>query len=214
VSGAVALLFEQNDQLTQALVTETLQAAARKPKGKVPYGSQIGAGALDVEYALEVLGKEPDQGTPPSMDKSFYYLSSESARPDPSWEISGTIQLRREDGSIASGLDGSLLRVEVDGGQLVRPATKLLHGTFDFAVAGRRGTGGEKMTVRVTYAGEQVGEVATLPIAIDEWAADGPPVANGGLDCTASGRSSRNGPGAFVLVAFAGLALARRRALR
>lgn len=216
VTGAAALLFEQNRELTQAQITALLQASARRPEGKVPYGSQIGAGVLDVRHALQVLATEGVGGPPPDPEQSFYFLSAESARPDPSWAVVGSVQLRRADGSIATDLDGSLLSVEVHGGLLVRPATKVSHGLFQFAVAGRRETGGQSMNVRVLYDGAPIGAVTSLPIAIDEWAADGAPRADGGWSCSASS-SRASSHTSFELGACAtiacllGLAVSRRR---
>lgn len=79
----------------------------------------------------------------------------------------GTIELRREDGTIASGLDGSLLSVQVEDGLLTQAPTKLSHGTFQFTVAGRKGSAGSVVSVRVLYDGKQIGETAKLPVAID-----------------------------------------------
>jgi subtilisin family serine protease len=71
VTGAVALLLEQDATLTQARATEILQASARKPLGSVPYGSQIGAGALDLAHALEALAEEPASGAPRTWGRAF-----------------------------------------------------------------------------------------------------------------------------------------------
>jgi subtilisin family serine protease len=211
VTGAIALMLEQDPGLTQARATEIIQASARKPAQEVPYGSQIGAGALDLTHALEVLAEEGGTGAPAVASESFYFLSAESARPDPSWPVTGTVQLRRADGSIASGLDGSLLAIEVEGGLLVRPATKVTHGLFQFVVAGRRGAGGSEMKVRVSYDGQPIGAVATLPIAVDEWAADGAPTADGGLNCGVADPRRTGGGGLLAMLAVA--LVARRRRL-
>ncbi len=215
VTGAAALLFEQNPNLTEAQVIDVLQTAARKPKGKVPYGSQIGVGALDVSDALHVLQEEEESGSgaPPDASKSWFYLSSENARPDPSWTITGNVELRRPDGSVASGLDGTLLGVEVEGGLLVEPPVKVRHGFFRFKIAGDRGAGGTSMTVRVTYAGRPIGDPVAVPIAIDAWADDATPVANGGMQCAAaSPASSRASTAPLVAsIAIAAGLLGRRR---
>ncbi|NUP05712.1 MAG: S8 family serine peptidase [Polyangiaceae bacterium] len=224
VTGAIALLYEQAEsatggdpskRLTQARITEILQASARKPTGVVPYGSQIGAGALDLAHALEVLEDQGGTGgEPPNVGNSFYYLSSESARPDPSWEITGNVQLRRTDGSVATGLDGSLLQVQVEGGRVVRQPVHVAGGLFRFAVAGQRNTGGTSMSVRVLYDGEPIGETAVLPVAIDEWAADGAPTADGGFGCSASGADGRAGLSPWLVPIALGLASLRRRRRR
>ena len=208
VSGAVALLLQQDPSLTQASATEILQASARKPKGNVDYGSQIGAGALDLTHALQALAEEPEIGAPPDVGQSFWFLSAESARPDPTWPVTGSISLRREDGSIASGLDGSLLDVEVEGGTLVRAPGKIRHGFFQFVVAAARGDGQKTMTIRVLYDGKQIGETATIPIAIDQWAAGADVTADGGLSCSATGKNL--GRSALALSLF-GIALVVRR---
>jgi hypothetical protein len=63
----------------------------------------------------------------------------------------GSISLRRADGSIASGLDGSLL--EVGRGRHARALGQQdSHGFFQFIVSGRRGDGGKSMVVRVVTA--------------------------------------------------------------
>jgi MYXO-CTERM domain-containing protein len=125
--------------------------------------------------------------------------------------VTGSISLRRADGSIASGLDGSLLAVEVLGGTLVRSASKVSHGFFQFVVSGRRGDGGKSISVRVVYDGEQIGEVVTLPVAIDEWAVDADATADGGLQCAASSSGNRSAQGSFAALLLLALARWRRR---
>jgi subtilisin family serine protease len=143
VAGAVALLLERRPELTQARATELLQAGARWPVGTIASLPPVGPGAVDLSYALDVLADEVPATFVPSPEASFVTLASARARPDRSWPIAGTIQLRRADGSIASGLDGSLLRVLIEGpGAVVSPPVKVAHGTFSFAVAGDEGAGG------------------------------------------------------------------------
>ncbi|MFT3769583.1 MAG: S8 family serine peptidase [Minicystis sp.] len=55
VAGAVALLMGLDPTLTQARVTEVLQAGARKPGGHIPDPNQLGPGALDLEGARMAL---------------------------------------------------------------------------------------------------------------------------------------------------------------
>jgi len=217
VSGAVALLLQQdvldNDviDLTQARVTNILQASARKPTGNLELGSQIGVGALDLRHALQVFKEDEagNSGIVPDVAQSFWFLSAESARPDESWPITGSISLRRPDGTVASGLDGSLLRVEVTGGGLLRSAQKIRHGFFQFVVAGRSGDGGTTMRVRVLYDGAQIGETLSLPVAIDAWAIGAEVTADGGLFCGSAPRGA-NGASSWPLLVL-GVALTRRR---
>jgi subtilisin family serine protease len=208
VAGAAALMFQRDPNLTQAQVTEILQASARKPSGRITPESQIGAGALDLRSALAVLAAEAPSGEPPDVAASYWVLSAESARPDPAWLVHGTVQLRRADATVATGLDGGLLAVEVEGGgRLARRIAKVRHGTFSFAVAGRRGAGGSEMKVRVTYDGALIGEEKTLAVSVDPWAR-GPFSADGGCDCGLAPGAPARSWGALAVLAAA--ALARR----
>src|SRR6185503_17227920 len=100
--------------------------------------------------------------------KSWYTLSSSYARADPTWPIWGTVELRRADGTIASGLDGTSLALLVENGVVVKPLIKVRHGMWRFAVAGRKGLVGKTMTVDVTYGGVSLG-AQVLPIGTDVW---------------------------------------------
>jgi len=210
VTGAAALMMEQRPDLTQAEVTAILQASARRPSGKRSPESAVGPGALDLRHALEVLASEPDVGEPPVLGASWWVLSAESARPDRTWPVWGTIELRRDLGQIATGLDGSLLGVEVDGGAVISGVTKVKPGLFRFAVAGNPGAGGDVMRVRVTYDGVPFGEEHVLPIAIDAYAVGARPTAVGGCDCTTAGGEPAQSSAAWLVPAALGLASSRR----
>jgi hypothetical protein len=211
VAGAIALLFEHDPTLTQAQVTDILQASARKPRGDVPLESQMGAGALDVTHMVQVAGAEPPDGRPIDLGASWWVLSNESARPDPSYPVWGTIELRREGGVVASGLDGSLLELEVEGGAVLRPITKVRHGMFRFAVAGREGTGGTAMRVQVRYAGQPVGDAKVVPIGVDPFAARGGYGVDGGWSCNVRRAAGDTGGAVALLGSAVALGLLRRR---
>nr|WP_240808105.1 S8 family serine peptidase [Polyangium spumosum] len=223
VAGAIALLFELDQQkngkvtLTQARVTELLQAGARWPTGTVRHETQLGVGALDLEGARRAFEEEGASSGPPSVEKSWWVLSSAYARPDETWPVWGTVELRREDGEIASGIAGTELELSVTGGVVVQPITKVRHGLFRFAVAGERGRQGSKMIVDVRYAGRSIESPRELAIGEDLWRS------NGLLDATSGGcawseaekTSSRGGPlGPAIGVALAGVGLWRRRSRR
>ncbi len=211
VAGAIALLLEQDPSLTQARATAVLQASARKLGGHATPESQVGPGALDLRNALQVLGDEPEIGSPPDVELSWWSLSAETARPDRSWPVWGTIELRRADGTVASGLDGTLVGLDVDGGAVISSVTKVRHGLFRFAVAGLPGGGGTAMRVRVTYDGVPIGDEKILPIAIDAYAVGAVPTTHGGCDCSTSpGRAVGSG-GAVLGLALALAAAGRSR---
>jgi subtilisin family serine protease len=221
VAGAIALLFELDQSLhgkttlSQARVTDLLQAGARWPTGTVRHETQLGPGVLDIEGARRAFAEEAATADPPVIERSWWILSSAYARPDRSWPVWGTVELRRADGEIASGIAGTELELSVTGGIVVQPLTKVRHGLFRFAVAGEPGRAGTKMTVDVRYAGRSIETARELPIGEDIWRA------NGTLDATSGGCSwpeaekttSRNdGPlGTTIAAAAVGIGLVRRR---
>lgn len=211
VTGAIALLFQANPKLTQARVTEILQAGARYPRGVVNNERQLGPGELDLLGALRALGDEEAAFANPDAAKSWYVLSSAYARPDPSWPVQGTVELRRADGEVAHALTGTLLQLDVKNGVVLQPLTKVRHGLYRFAVAGDAGHAGEAITIDVRYDGKSLG-ARTLPIENDIWMSTDAMDAVGG--CSVDSGSPRGGGSAFAWGAGAlavGLGLARRR---
>jgi subtilisin family serine protease len=209
VAGAIALLMQIDPTLTQGRVTDLLEAGARKATGHPPFDYQLGPGVLDLEGALEALADEPTDGPAPDLSKSWYTLSSSYARPDAASPVWGTIELRRADGALASGLDGTMLSVDVKNGEIVRPLVKVRHGLFRFAVAGAAGHVGEALTIDVRYGAGSLG-ARTLPIGTDVWTADGAVAAVGGCSVDRSAATT-GGASGLVLAGGLALALARRR---
>lgn len=214
VSGAVALLLEQQPNLTQAQVTEILQASARHPKGAAPYVAQAGPGALDLRNALQVMRDEGSEiATPPDPTRSWWTPSVDLARPDVTFE--STIQLRRADGTVASALDGNLLQVLIDGGELVSAPRKIRHGLFSFSARALPGAGGGNMHVSVLYDGAPIGTSLDLPIAVDPWVATSEPSATGGCVLTIARDSGETELGALAaLGALGAIALRSRKGNR
>ncbi|MEZ4309156.1 MAG: S8 family serine peptidase, partial [Polyangiaceae bacterium] len=215
VAGAIALLFQADPTLTQARVTSVLQAGARYPKGKVPNDVQLGPGALDLMGALQALGAEKDGFADPDPAKSWYVLSSEHARPDPTWPVWGTVELRRANGDVAHALDGTFLTLDVQNGTVLQPLRKIRHGLWRFAVAGEEGKSGQEMKVEVRYAGTSLG-ARTLPIGNDVWSGTEPLASTGGCSMGPPASDPSRAPvWAFALVATAfGVSSRRRRARR
>src|SRR5690606_35284056 len=141
VAGAAALLLQADPSLTQREITELLQAGAHHARGDVPYDYQHGPGELDLPGTLQVLANKLD-GAPVDVTTSYYVLASPYLRPDPSWPVEATVQLRHADGSIVTGATIDDLSVEIDGGLLVRPLERVRAGQFRFAAAAPRGSGG------------------------------------------------------------------------
>jgi MYXO-CTERM domain-containing protein len=237
VAGAVALLMEldltlQRDAcqkmlpglplhrcpvtptLTQATVTSLIQAGARRSGGHVPDPNQLGPGSLDVDGALRVLVDDSPAPTAASPGKSWYTLSSAYARPDPTWPVWGTVQLRRSDGSVATGIDGSALSVSLQHvGSLIQPLTEVRPGLFRFAVAAQPADDGETIALDVLYGGVSLGTRA-LPVGFDVWSASDPTLTAVSGGCAFRGAATRHGPGGLALVALAAAAGWRRRRRR
>jgi subtilisin family serine protease len=214
VAGAVALLFQRNPNLTQAQVTEVLQAGARYPTGPVALDTQLGPGELDIEGARQALPDLERAGAEPAIEKSWYVLSSAYARPDPSWPVTGTIELRRADGSVASGLDGTKLALSVSGGVQIAPPTRVRHGMWRFAVAALRGSVGTTLKVEVFYDGASLG-ARELPVGTDVWSANGTVEAtSAACSCEAAGPSGVHGHDALAGGLATSLLAARRRRRR
>ncbi|MFO0755248.1 MAG: S8 family serine peptidase [Byssovorax sp.] len=211
VTGAIALLFQLDRTLTQARVTDVLQAGARRPSGHVPYESQLGPGELDLEGARQALAAEQASTIEPSIEKSWYTLSSSYARADASFPIWGTVELRRADGKVASGLDGQKLTLSLTNAALLQPLTKVRHGLWRFAFAGREGTSGQTAQVELFYDGRSLG-ARSLPIGTDIWTSNGLIEATGG--CAIGRRRDGGGEGVLVMSALAALAVRRARARR
>ncbi len=183
VAGAAALLLAVNPMLTQAQITDILQASARYPSGTVRFEVQTGPGELDMEAALQTILSVETFTEPPDVRRSWYVLSSEYARPDPKFPVWGTVELRRANGSVASGIAGSDLELAVEGGLIVSPLTKVRHGLFRFAVAGDKGSAGTEMKIDVLYNGQSI-QKRILPIGLDFFNADGAADAIGGYSCS------------------------------
>jgi hypothetical protein len=207
-------MFQQDPNLTQARISEILQAGARYPSGPVQHEQQLGVGELDMLGALDAMAEDETEDHEPDPSRSWYVLSSGYARPDPSWPVWGTIELRRADGTIAAGLDGTRLDVAAKGGVFVEPLTKVRKGMWRFAIAAPEGSGGGSIEVSVTYDGQPIGETRTLRVGVDAWAANGGVDAvGGGCTCGVVGEGGRRAPEGLALaaIAFAVGATRRRR---
>ena len=215
VAGAIALLFELDKTLTQQRVTNILQAGARYPVGTVRHETQLGVGALDLEGARRMLTDEQGIVQQPSIEKSWWVLSSGYARPDPTWPVWGTVELRNQQGEVSTGIAGTDLELLVTGGVVVSPLVKVRHGLFRFAVAGERGSGGTTMTVDVRFAGQSIETPRELKIGEDAWRATGAIDATSGGCALPKGEQATRWRSAPTSMAFgfamAGVGLLRRR---
>jgi subtilisin family serine protease len=210
VAGAVALLLERDPTLTQREAIDILQAGARHPFGEVPFDFQQGPGELDMVGALQVLDDALD-AEPAFVPASYYVLASPYVRPDPSWAVEGTIQLRHQDGSIVTNASVTDIRLVVDGGLVVRALERVRAGLFRFAISAPRGSGGTKLRFDVLYRGESLG-ARTLPVGVDAFAAGGGVDVVGG--CVVSAPRRDADPWWLLPIAALGLRRPERRLTR
>ncbi|HEX4337063.1 MAG TPA: S8 family serine peptidase [Polyangiaceae bacterium] len=182
VSGAVALLFEQNPKLTARGALTLLQAGARHPQGIVPYQAQLGAGALDLPGTLDVENAEANPVVrEPAATNSFLSLGASYAHPDPTWTVPALLKLRSADGHAADGFDPKNLSVDVTSGSMVGELTRAAPGFYRLGVAAARDTGGAELGVTVRYAGHVLA-AESIPIAVDISTARGGFSARGGCN--------------------------------
>jgi MYXO-CTERM domain-containing protein len=213
-AGAAALLMEIDPTLTQARVTQVLQAGARLSRGHVPDPDQLGPGSLDVDAARLALLSTMAAPTEPDLGQSWYTLSSAYARPDPTWPVWGTVELRLADGTIAGAIDGTKLALTLQGGAVYQPLTRVRPGLWTFAVAGQLTDLGTTLALEITYGGASLGK-RTLPVGYDYWSATDPTLsaASGGCTCT-TGRGEPALPFFGLPAAALVAAAAMRRAVR
>ncbi|MEO6599902.1 MAG: S8 family serine peptidase, partial [Polyangiaceae bacterium] len=208
VAGAVALLFERDPTLTQDAVRAILQAGARKLQGVVIDPRQIGPGALDLEGALAVAtaGDSPALRIP--GDQSWLTLSASFAHPDPSWPLTGYLDLRDDAGNLADGFDPSRLRLVTHTALVRENLTRVAPGFFRFTVTAPADSGGQTLGLQV-YFDQQLIAATELPIAVDRWVATYRVSARGG--CAMPRVPAPSSTGSVLSALFAALAVLRRR---
>jgi MYXO-CTERM domain-containing protein len=141
------------------------------------------------------------------LANSYYVLSSPYARPDLTWPVNGTVELRDAQGQVVEGVSAKRLRVKTVGAELVDSVKLVRAGMYRFAFAAPPGSGGTTATVEVLLDGISLG-VRELPVGVDAWAAGSGVKPVGGCSCAVPARESEGGWGVAVLL---GLAMLRRR---
>lgn len=192
VAGAIALLLQLDPSLTQPELVALLQAGARWPSGEVPFGFQLGPGALNVHgarAAYEAFGRPLNRIPDPTT--SWVVLSAPYARPGGDWPVVGFVETRSADGTLADGFDAGLLELRTTHAVVMQPLTRVAPGLWRFAVTGAHDAGGDTMQLEVRYAGVTLGEPQTLPIGNDSFLANGQVMAAGGCALSPRGGTDR-----------------------
>lgn len=210
VSGAVALLFQQDPTLTQDQVRALLQAGARPLQGDVPYEQQQGPGELDLEGALEArIAENSPIHREPTAKGSWLDMAASYLHPDPDWSNTGVLELRDDSGAIADGFSPSHLRLDAPGALITNRLARVAPGLWRFSLAAPAGTGGSTVKLRVLYDDHVLAQ-RTFDVAVDRWVAQGGVEARGG--CSLSPGRERGGT--WVAFALLGLCAAVRRRSR
>ena len=210
VAGAIALLFQRDPTLTQDSVRAIFQAGARPLQGVIIDPRQIGPGALDLEGALAVAsaGESPALRVPTA--RSWLTLSASSAQPDPTWPVTGYLDLRDDAGKLADGFDPERLHLKAQPATVREPLTRIAPGFFRFAVSAPPDAGGRTMQLAVRFDDQLIASAA-LPIArLPDEAAS----ASGGCGVGGANTNSRAALGVGVLLALAALRLRKGRLRR
>jgi subtilisin family serine protease len=222
VTGAVALLFERDPTLAQPDIARALQQGARRPAGNVFADYQLGNGALDVRGAVAALAVGAASGVPEPA-QSWLSLSGGFVHPDLGEPVTGTIELRSNDGAIADDFDASRLSVEVSGAAAITsPLSRVASGLWRFEMSGQPGSGQDVMEVGARFDGVPIGQsdklygLRALPVGGDRWIAVQSASAHGGcaMSPRAAGAAGADGARAPSLLAWMAAAYAFRRTAR
>lgn len=214
VSGAIALLLEQDPTLDSTELLSLLQAGARRPEGTVLYEQQVGPGALDVDGALSVLLSEQNPiRREPASEQSWISLADDYAHPDRQWPLTGLVELRDASGNVADGFGPARLALAVSPREAGARFSRLAPGMWQFSVVVPEATGGQTLSLEVRLDGALFLR-RTVPIAVDRNVAAEGGSARGG--CALAPSSAYGFPrqmlALFGLASLAGLCCARRRA--
>lgn len=172
VSGAVALLFEQDPNLTQAEVLHLLQAGvSRQAASKTtPSWEKVlppAPGALDLPRTRTAFALLPSGDTDsPVKDYSWIAFADSYASPGETMEAR---LWTRTNADTPADVETADLEVKVTNGKLSRDVVRLAPGLFRLQLsieANAALTGGETLKLRVRHDGATLSE-ASLPIAGD-----------------------------------------------
>ncbi|MES1186318.1 MAG: S8 family serine peptidase [Myxococcales bacterium] len=188
VAGAIALLLQRRPELTQGQLRALLQAGARQPSGKILAEQQTGPGELDLRGTLAALIAEDSPIDREPGRKSRIVLAASFAHPDASQPLQGLLELRDPQDQIADGFDERRLLLDVRGGKLSKPATRVGPGLYGFELTAPQDSGGQTMHVSLSFDGKLLA-TRDVPIGVDRWLAEGTPVPHGGCGLASPARS-------------------------
>lgn len=204
VSGAVALLFEQDPRLTQDELLALLQAGTTD--NALP-SSQGGAGLLNVHTTLSLLLRqtEPRAAPQPSTKHSRISFANTYARPGAEQPLQAFVHLR-DANDLPADVEERELSVSVDHG--TGTLTRRGPGFYALELFASRGTGGERLGVAVLH-GQHPLLKGWRPIAVDAHAAEATVSVRGG--CLVVANAERHSHRWWHVLVAAGALLCWRR---
>lgn len=222
VTGAVALLLEQNPDLTQAEVLRLLQAGVTRqaPSKTTPKWEKDlppASGLLNLPRTLSALELLSTQ-TSVAAAKDQSWLAFADSYVSPGQEVEVQLWARTADGAPAF-ITSDALKVTVTNGDVSREVTRLAPGLFRLGLKAADDaplSGGPPLEVRIRYDGETLAQ-GSLPVAGDladvRGIARATPVLREEESCALIRRQDAS-PFSPILLAVAWLALRRRRAAK
>ena len=189
VTGAVALLFESDPNLTQQDVRQYLQAGAQRIPGTVQTTAQEGAGLLDVDGALKAQANQTLTAGVVNRVTSWLDVSTALTHPDDRWPIRGGLHLRNGTRQ-AITLDASRVRVALSPGHLLSPVELQGYGYYTFDFAADSGSGRQTLDIDI-FVDNQLFLHDELYIGVDVPSARGEVVA--GRSCSIAKAHTHSG---------------------
>lgn len=202
VSGAVALLLEQQPRLTQSELRDRLQSGARGAAHPDP--SRDGVGTLNIGTSLDAASGGSDAAQPDAV-LSRLVLARDSALSDPTRPFELLLQLRDGDDRPLAA-DPARLRLQLRGGVVVEELAASVPGLYRALIAATAGRA--ELVVDVLFD-----DGALLSQSLPITGAPGSVERDSGCSVTSS--SMPRSQGAYAaLLALLGACTLRSRALR
>ena len=214
VSGAAALLLEQDPTLTQAEILNLLRAGAGEVGEERGEKERAGAGELQVLRTSAGVGERLATRAAATgvatRDQSRLTIAAPFLRPDENWTVEGLIHLKNLAGEPVSPSPDEL-ELRVTRGRISQPLQLTGFGLYAFGIAADDNARGQQVQIRLLQQGDLVAE---QEVRVARTFFDVGPAADTGCDCEV-GLGSSGGSHHTVVALVLGLAaLGRQRRSR
>jgi hypothetical protein len=212
VSGAAALLFEQDPGLTQDQVRRLLQAGSVPSLIGPDPVTREGGGVLDVAASLAAMtATSPDLLDRPAPDQSRLRVAADYAVRDAARSLSALLWLRDAEGGVFD-LSLDRLRLEVENGVLAQGLTRVAPGLYALRVGATPDSADAELRITVLIDERPF---ITHELPIDSTGRTARPGSDGGCSAVAPARFYSPGvPGNLWAMSLVLALLARTRRAR